>query len=389
MTTTWDGLPVSQEPPFGAAVVVYRQRGPSLEILLLHRAHHGPDYVGDWAWTPPAGSRLPGEPIEQWARRELREETGLDLDLSLTDCGTAEWPHYVAIAPPDATVILDAEHDRFEWAAAADAPLRCLPDLAQRPLEAVIKQLSRPAALEGGTFYDDADVFSTYMRHRAWSGNPNDTIEEPVLLEVLGDVRGLRVLDLGCGDARFGRFLLDAGARSYCGIDASENMVAQAEATLLGLVRKERIEDFSAPPSSVDLIVSRLALHYVDNLESVFERAFVALAPRGRLVFTVEHPVITSSDQGWQGRGPRQAWLVDDYFVTGRREADWLGSRVVKFHRTVEDYVRLLKLAGFRLETLREPRPVPERFSDSDELRRRRRIPLFLLVAAVREAAER
>jgi hypothetical protein len=26
-------------------------------------------------------------------------------------------------------------------------------------------------------------------------------------------------------------------------------------------------------------------------------------------------PVITSSDQGWQARGPRQAWLGDDYFL--------------------------------------------------------------------------
>ena len=74
------------------------------------------------------------------------------------------------------------------------------------------------AALEGGSFYDDGDVFSTYMQHRAWPTNPNDTIEEPVFLGVLGDVRGHRVLDLGCGDARSGRYLVDAGARSYVGI---------------------------------------------------------------------------------------------------------------------------------------------------------------------------
>ena len=79
LRTTWDGLPISEEPPFGATVVVYRHNGARLEILLLHRAHHGPDYVGDWAWTPPAGSRLPDEPIEACARRELLEETGLDL----------------------------------------------------------------------------------------------------------------------------------------------------------------------------------------------------------------------------------------------------------------------------------------------------------------------
>jgi 8-oxo-dGTP pyrophosphatase MutT (NUDIX family)/diadenosine tetraphosphate (Ap4A) HIT family hydrolase len=145
MRTTWDGLPISQEPPFGATVVVYRNRGGTLEVLLLHRAHRGPDYAGDWAWTPPAGSRLPDEPIDQCARRELREETGLDLPLTFTECGTAEWPHYLASVPPDAAVVLDAEHDRFEWVLVDNAPARCLPELTRLPLEAIIQRICNPA----------------------------------------------------------------------------------------------------------------------------------------------------------------------------------------------------------------------------------------------------
>ena len=148
MRTTWDGLPISEEPPFGATVVVFRNRGTTVEVLLLHRAHHGPEYAGDWAWTPPAGSRLPGEPIDHCARRELREETGLDLPPILTDCGTADWPHYLARAPRDAAVALDAEHDRFEWVAADQAPARCLPDLTRLPLEAAIQRIPKPVALE-------------------------------------------------------------------------------------------------------------------------------------------------------------------------------------------------------------------------------------------------
>jgi hypothetical protein len=100
-------------------------------------------------------------------------------------------------------------------------------------------------------------------------------------------------------------------------------------------------------------------------------------------VFSVEHPAITSSDDAWQGRGQRRDWRVDDYFVTGRREADWLGARVVKCHRTVEDYVRLVQDAGFRLDTLREPGPNLKHFADRQEFRRRQRIPLFLIIAGV------
>ena len=74
--TTWDGLPISDEPPFGATVVVFRVRDDRFDVRMLHRAHHGPDYTGDWAWTPPAGARLPGELVEDCARRELRETRG-------------------------------------------------------------------------------------------------------------------------------------------------------------------------------------------------------------------------------------------------------------------------------------------------------------------------
>jgi hypothetical protein len=56
---------------------------------------------------------------------------------------------------------------------------------------------------------------------------PNDSIEGPAFLEVRGDVRRQRMLDLGCGDASFGRYLIDAGALSYLGEDASASIVAR------------------------------------------------------------------------------------------------------------------------------------------------------------------
>ena len=65
----------------------------------------------------------------------------------------------------------------------------------------------------GPEFYDDAAVFSTYMKHRETPGNANDTLDRPIVLELLGDVANRRILDLGCGDAAFGRELLAAGAR--------------------------------------------------------------------------------------------------------------------------------------------------------------------------------
>ena len=94
---------------------------------MSHRAHHGSDYAGDWAWTPPAGARPPGEPVQDCARHELREVTGLELALEPTVCGTGDSWVYLAEASPEMVVVVDAEHHQFEcwrlgWPARAAHP---------------------------------------------------------------------------------------------------------------------------------------------------------------------------------------------------------------------------------------------------------------------------
>jgi 8-oxo-dGTP pyrophosphatase MutT (NUDIX family) len=142
-STTWDGLPISSEAPFGASIVVYRQGADGIEFLILHRAHNGPTYEGDWAWTPPAGARLPGETIDECARRELREETGLTLAVQATDRGSESWAIYHAEATADqAVMLLDVEHDRYEWVTLEVALTRCLPEVVSASVQYVARLLA-------------------------------------------------------------------------------------------------------------------------------------------------------------------------------------------------------------------------------------------------------
>jgi 8-oxo-dGTP pyrophosphatase MutT (NUDIX family) len=134
-TQTYDGKPVAQEPPHGASVIVHRRGPQGLELLILRRAYLGPDTpdepscVGDWTWTPPAGCRLPSEPVGLCAQRELLEETGLVLPLRLTAAGSPHWRVFTALARPDAQVVLDEEHDAYEWVGLDEALRRCRPQL--------------------------------------------------------------------------------------------------------------------------------------------------------------------------------------------------------------------------------------------------------------------
>ncbi|HEY8717941.1 class I SAM-dependent methyltransferase [Pengzhenrongella sp.] len=243
--------------------------------------------------------------------------------------------------------------------------------------------------VRGGSFYDAPGVFETYREHRhGGTSSANIVMEEPAVLAELGSLAGKRVLDLGCGDATFGRTALATGARSYLGVDGSNAMVGRARDVLAGTggaVVLGDLEDFDAEPGAFDVVVSRMALHYLADLGPTLAACRRSLAPGGQLLVTVVHPVITAR-QAQVAPGLRTSWLVDDFFVPGPRERAWMGSTVTWHHRTTEDYVREIAAAGFRLTGLRECEPVPARFDgDAAELARRRRVPVFLLLAAARD----
>lgn len=239
----------------------------------------------------------------------------------------------------------------------------------------------------GGDFYEAEDVRDAYLRHRHdGARSPNTVMEEPAFVDALGSVTGRRVLDLGCGDGSTAGLILAKGAASYVGLDGSAGMI---EVARRGSIDERMrfihgdIEEFDLGVGQFDVVISRMALHYVEELAAVFDGVHRALDEHGRLVVSVVHPVITSHDN--PSDGPRTSWMVDSYFDRGARERTWFGSSVVWQHRTVEDYVRLITDHGFRLDVLSECEPSAELLAaDTDELARRRRVPLVLLLGATR-----
>ncbi|MEX1019344.1 MAG: NUDIX hydrolase [Litorilinea sp.] len=144
--TTWDGKAISAESPHGATIVVYRRKGTDYkkddyEFLILHRAQAA-EANGDWAWTPPSGARYPGEMIDDCARRELWEETGLELCIQPVGQPDQAWATYCAEASPEAIITLDEEHDMFAWIPAIVAVATCLPAFVGAQITHVVQDLS-------------------------------------------------------------------------------------------------------------------------------------------------------------------------------------------------------------------------------------------------------
>src|SRR5882757_3088478 len=79
--------------------------------------------------------------------------------------------------------------------------------------------------------YDDEEFFEGYSRLGRSVEGLDGAPEWPALRALLPELRGLRVLDLGCGFGWFCRWAQRAGAAHILGIDVSEKMLARARAT--------------------------------------------------------------------------------------------------------------------------------------------------------------
>ncbi len=242
----------------------------------------------------------------------------------------------------------------------------------------------------GPDFYENADLVDAYLAHRHRSvTSPNLVMEEPAVVASVGDLRGRRVLDLGCGDGTFAVACADGGCAGYLGIDGSRHMIERATGRGLddriGFVHAD-ISTVQLPTSAFELVTARMALHYVADIARVLTGVRQALVPGGRLVMSVIHPVVTATMTGPE-EGLRESQVVDGYFIPGARTRRWFGADVAWHHRTIEDYVSAVAASGFSLDRFSECSPVESLFDgDRDEFERRRQVPLFLVLGATRSA---
>lgn len=236
---------------------------------------------------------------------------------------------------------------------------------------------------KGPSAYEQEDFFDSFLSRRLRKESPNNAMEKPVILGLMGDVRNKMVLDLGCGDGLFGAELIDLGVDHYTGVDGSRNMVERAKKIIdskKATILLNNLEEWHSAGLEYELILSRMVLHYIENLERLMVAAYEALKPGGTFIFSVMHPVITASFDHFSGKEKRTHWVVDNYFDTGKRVEAWMDHSVVKYHRTIENYISMVLSTGFKIKDLKEAAPVRDSFDNQEEYVRRSRIPLFLIL---------
>lgn len=237
--------------------------------------------------------------------------------------------------------------------------------------------------------YDDPRFFEGYRRLRDSDSGLNGTVEDPAFLSVLPSLQGRAVLDLGSGFGDFCRFAKSQGASLVRGVEISRRMTETAkkrtEDPTIEYVNVA-VEDFTILPTEYDLVVSRLALHYVENYQAVVHSVYAGLREGGVFAFSVEHPMCTALSDGWYktDEGEKLHWPVDNYSAEGKRKLSWFVDGVIKYHRTLQTYINTLLDCGFIITRFLEPHADARDVKVRPELRDTRRRPPFLIVAAVK-----
>jgi len=227
---------------------------------------------------------------------------------------------------------------------------------------------------------------------------------DPVLLRVVGECRGLRVLDVGCGNGYLARALARRGARVVA-IDSSPKMVKNAishdpdnslrirfivsEAGRIPGVRKE----------SVDVAFANMSLMDIEDADGAIAEVSRVLKKRGRFVASIPHPCFDiESSSGWvmekvpfepakvyrKVRGYRGVFPERVPWRIGGTERKY----TVEFHRPLNWYARAFSANGLAITALEEPEPSKaflekqaEREGDLDS-RGFLEVPLHLVIEA-------
>ena len=225
------------------------------------------------------------------------------------------------------------------------------------PIGAVHRPATRAETVHANRRWWDALAGEYHVEHGAFLGEsdfvwcPERLREEDAHL--LGDVRGRRVLEVGCGSAMCSRWLVAQGAHPVA-TDLSSGMLTQGRATAartgiaVPLVQADA-QYLPFADTSFDIAFTAFgAVPFVADSARVMREVARVLRPGGRWVFSTTHPMrwCFPYDPGPEAlTAETPYWDRSAYVEFGDDGAP----TYVEHHRTFGDRVREIVAAGFRL----------------------------------------
>jgi ubiquinone/menaquinone biosynthesis C-methylase UbiE len=220
-----------------------------------------------------------------------------------------------------------------------------------------------------------------------------DVYDDPAmaaLLRLIGDVAGLRILDLACGHGRLARELARRGGQ-VVGLDISIGLLEKARAyeaaspLQITYVHADATSPDSLAGEHFDAVTCSFGLLDIDDLEGAAATVARVLRPGGFFAFSMLHPCFP----GWETKQASPNWQPGQgYYQEGwwlaKTPAHGLRPRVGSNHRMLSTYLNTFARHGLALEEVTEPPPDPEWLADAPSMGP---VPVYLVARYRRQAA--
>jgi SAM-dependent methyltransferase len=228
------------------------------------------------------------------------------------------------------------------------------------------------------------DIAPAWIREAREGQNPTRTglLDSP-MLAACGGVKGLRILECGCGEGRFCRLLIDREAAYVLGLDLCPPMIEaavgmQSERDEYRVADVQDLEFIAA--ESFDLCVSYLNQCDLPDFQANNKSVFRVLKPGGRFIIANLHPM-RSAVGGWHrtAEGKKQHAILDRYFEETERRWRMMDVDITNFHRSLSTYVRGFLQAGFSILDIVEPTVTQSQLEIYPQLDDELRVPNFII----------
>lgn len=233
---------------------------------------------------------------------------------------------------------------------------------------------------------DDPDLWET---HAGWwqdgfTDGADAEYEEQILPLIRAHLGGAqRVLDVGTGEGQVARHVIADGAALVVGVDPTRAQLKVAGERGGGVhYARAGAASLPFPDASFDAVVVCLVFEHIADHEPAIAEIARVLAPGGRFLFLLNHPLLQAPNSGWVVDHilEEEYWRIGPYLVVDVTNEELAPGVVLPFvHRPLHQYVNAMAACGLLIERMEEPMP-PEGFlSRADEYRAAATIPRLLM----------
>ena len=192
--------------------------------------------------------------------------------------------------------------------------------------------------------------------------NLNRKIIRQLVLKMLGKLEGKTVLDAGCGSGYL-TSELSKTAKKVVGADFSSKFIdlckkKYSNITNLSFIEYDVTQKSSFEDESFNIILSKMVLQYVPQIETFANEVVRILKKEGQLLVIVDHPFNTQFYFAQQTAGKTNAKYpnLKDYFSKEEQHklSLWGKAELTWYPKTIADYTMPFVEAGLILKDIQE-----------------------------------